>query len=151
MAQTNLDGVYDLHHRVTADEIDGQGHVHNLRYLQWTLWAARDHSASGGWDAQATLDQGSGWVVRGHEVTYRAAALMGDESVVRTWVSDLARYASHRKYVIYRTADQSTLAQVMTRWVYVDLNQRRAIAIPDQAVQQIEVITDPVPAPWEAS
>lgn len=52
---------FDLHHTVADDEIDAQQHVHNLRYLQWTLWAARDHSAAEGWDAAAALKDGLGW------------------------------------------------------------------------------------------
>jgi acyl-CoA thioester hydrolase len=140
---------FDLHHTVAADEIDAQGHVHNLRYLQWTLWAAGEHSKAVGWDAAAALRGGFGWVVRSHEVTYRAAARAGDEVTVRTWVSDLARFASMRKYAICRQKDQVVLARIETRWVYVDLVQHRVVAIPDPVAAQIAVC-DPAPSlPWE--
>lgn len=48
-----MDLVYQYSHCVTPDEVDQQQHVHNLRYLQWTLWAAHAHSAAAGWDAAA--------------------------------------------------------------------------------------------------
>ena len=51
---------FDLEHCVADEEIDAQQHVHNLRYLQWTLWAA-GHTRAGGWDAKAALEEGFGW------------------------------------------------------------------------------------------
>lgn len=141
---------FDLRHTVSPDEIDAQGHVHNLRYLQWTLWAAGKHSAALGWDADAALREGMGWVVRNHDVTYRAAAMEGDDLVIRTWVSEIARFASRRRYTICRPHDQTLLARVETRWVYVDLNQHRVVAIPTSVASQIEVC-DPAPClPWES-
>ena len=142
---------FDLHHTVTEDEIDAQQHVHNLRYLQWTLWAARDHSAACGWDAQAALQKKLGWVVRGHEITYRAAALAGDQIVVRTWISDLSNYATRRKYLICRPADRTVLARVETRWVLVDLGRHRALQIPDPVASHITVQAKRPPLPWESA
>ena len=141
---------FDLHHTVTDDEIDAQQHVHNLRYLQWTLWAARDHSAEGGWDAEAALAQGLGWVVREHDAVYRAAAVAGDEIIIRTWIRSVDRFASQRKYLICRPADRTVLARVETRWVLVDLNVRRAVAIPEEVTSRIAIYPKNPPLPWEA-
>ena len=139
---------FDLFHTVDQEEIDGQGHVHNLRYLQWTLWAAREHSEACGWDTQQGLEQGLGWVVRGHDVVYRAAAFAGDDLIVRTWVSELSSYASKRKYVVYRPSDDVTLTRVETRWVFVDLNRRKAIKIPNRLHDNMTVCASPPTAPW---
>ena len=143
------DRYFDICHTVTADEIDAQEHVHNLRYLQWTLWAAGKHTESLGWDAKAALDRGVGWVVREHSVKYRAAALAGDEIVVRTWVQDLQRFASRRKYVVCRPADQTVLARVETRWVFVDLRNHKALEIPVDLADSLTVCSEPPPLPWE--
>ena len=141
---------FDYPHTVVDAEIDAQGHVHNLRYLQWTLWAAGAHTRALGWDDQADLERGFGWVVREHEVTYRAAALAGDSLIIRTWVSDLAKFASRRRYVICRPADRAVLARVQTRWVYVDLNARKVVGIPRFALEQLVVSSAPPPLPWES-
>jgi acyl-CoA thioester hydrolase len=143
------DTFFDFHHTVAGEEIDAQQHVHNLRYLQWTLWAASAHTAAGGWDAKKALQDGHGWVVREHSVQYRSAALAGDAIIVRTWVHDLQRFASRRKYMICRPADQSILARVETRWVYVDLTHHRAMAIPQRAAATLVISSDPPPLPWE--
>ena len=141
---------FDFCHRVTEDEIDAQQHVHNLRYLQWTLWAAGGHTKASGWDTKAALSDGLGWVVREHEIKYRAAAVAGDEIVVRTWVSEIQKYASMRKYIVCRPADETVLARVETRWVFVDLRNHKALAIPDEA-KRLLVIPELAPRPpWEA-
>lgn len=142
---------FDFQHTVTDDEIDAQGHVHNLRYLQWTLWAAHAHTAACGWDAGGALEKGFGWVVRGHEATYRAAALVGDEVTVRTWVSEVDRFASRRKYLICRTADRTVLTRVETRWVYVDLSIRKVVEIPREAASRLELCDQTPAMPWENS
>ncbi|MEM9368698.1 MAG: acyl-CoA thioesterase [Planctomycetota bacterium] len=140
---------FDFRHEVGAEEIDAQEHVHNLRYLQWTLWAARDHSAAMGWDAADALKRGLGWVVRAHDITYRAAALADDKVLVRTWVSEISRYASIRQYAICRPADRVVLARAKTRWVFVDLKQHRALMIPQAAKDAITVVPKTPPLPWE--
>lgn len=139
---------FDLHHTVTADEVDAQKHVHNLRYLQWTLWAARDHNASVGWDAQSALEAGFGWVVRDHSITYRVAAVANDAIIVRTWISQISRYASVRKSLICRPTDRRILCRVSTRWVYIDLREHRALDVPDFAAARYRILDHNPPPPW---
>lgn len=139
---------FDSFHTVQADEIDAQQHVHNLRYLQWSLWAAHRHTESLGWDRQQALQQGVGWVVREHNIQYRAAAFADDEIVIRTWVHDMQRFASRRKYWICRPTDQALLAKVETRWVFVDLTQHKILPIPSEAKDNLVVLPEPPPLPW---
>ena len=140
-----MSSVFQYKHTVTAEEIDSQQHVHNLRYLQWTLWAAHAHTSSGGWAAAAALQLGIGWVVRSHDITYRAAAFARDEIIVQTWISELSAVTVNRRYVIFRPQDRRVLARVCTRWAFVDLKQRKAIAIPDEVAAMITVV-DKMPA-----
>ncbi|TWU60607.1 acyl-CoA thioesterase YbgC [Rubripirellula tenax] len=142
---------FDFHHTVPDEEIDAQGHVHNLRYLQWTLWAASAHTAAIGFDSKAALAAGFGWVVRRHDVTYKAAALAGDEVVVRTWISELDRISSWRQSVISRPADQKILARVATRWVYVDLRVHKVVSIPTEATAGMTLLSSSPGSPWETT
>lgn len=141
--------VYQYTHRVTPDEIDQQQHVHNLRYLQWTLHAAHAHSAATGWDANAALQRGIGWVVRSHDITYRAAALAGDDVIVQTWLSEATSIAVRRRYMICRPADHQVLAKVETRWVLVDLRVHRVLKLTDEELAKIEVVPTVPPLPWD--
>ncbi len=99
--------------------------------------------------SKAELQRGFGWVVRSHDATYRAAAIGGDEIVVRTWVSEIAKFASRRKYVVCRPADRTVLTRVETRWVYVDLQGGKVVAIPADLRSQLVVPQDVPPLPWE--
>lgn len=146
---SGMTAFFDLQHTVSPEEIDAQQHVHNLQYLQWTLWAAGKHTKTLGWDRDAELKEGFGWVVRNHDIKYRAAAIEGDEIIVRTWVTDIQRYASTRKYAVCRPIDQTVLCRVETRWVYVNLNEHTVVAIPDHVKQQLQVSTSTPPLPWE--
>ena len=140
---------FDFEHRVLEDEIDAQGHVHNLQYLHWTLGAAAAHVADRGWDSAGALDRGFGWVVRNHDIKYSAAALSGDEIIVRTWVSDVSAFASLRKYAVCRPADRKLLARVETRWVFVDLRVRKVVKIPPEAMAGLQLCEKPPPLPWD--
>jgi acyl-CoA thioester hydrolase len=143
-----MNPVHQYTHRVTPDEIDQQQHVHNLSYLQWTLWAAHEHSAAGGWDSAAALQDGVGWVVRSHDITYRAAAVADDDVIVQTWVSEATPVAIRRRYVICRPADHQILAKIETRWVLVDLRVHKALKLSDEVVATIVVVANPPPLPW---
>lgn len=143
---------FDLAHQVQADEIDGQGHVHNLQYLAWTLKAASKHSAAIGWDSKKMQQLFScGWVVRSHEIQYRLAALHNDQLIIRTWISQVAKQFAVRRALVCRMQDKRVLAKVSTRWVMADLNQRRAIAIPEDIIARMTVLPSPPPAPWSSS
>lgn len=139
---------FDFRHSVADDEIDAQGHVHNLNYLHWTLGAAAGHVKQQGWDSKRALADGFGWVVRNHDIKYSAAALAGDELIIRTWVSDVSPFASMRKYAICRPSDKTVLARAETRWVFVDLSVRKVIKIPPEAMNGLTVCVPPPPLPW---
>ena len=72
-------------------------------------------------------------MVRNHDIKYSAAALAGDDLIIRTWVSDVSPFASLRKYAICRPQDKTLLARAETRWVFVDLSVRKVVKIPAEA------------------
>ncbi|QDS94928.1 Acyl-ACP thioesterase [Roseimaritima multifibrata] len=145
----HVSAVFDFEYVVQADEIDAQDHVHNLRYLQWSLWAAHRHTAAGGWDSRAQLDEnGIGWVVRSHEITYRAAAFAEDQLIVRTWVSEVSHVSCERKFLICRPADRTILCRGATRWAFVNLRIRKAVAIPQSLLDAAQPLTKSPGPPW---
>ena len=66
-------------------DIDRLGHVSNITYVRWIQEVAEAHSASVGWDHAAYVRLGAVFVVRRHEIDYRASALAGDRVVLTTW------------------------------------------------------------------
>ncbi len=116
---------------VTETDLDSFNHVNNLQYILWTLKAATLHSRAVGWSSEKYRELGSGWIVRSHKITYKVAAQLGDEIEIETWIADLERHSSLRKYIIRRAADKRLCATAETRWVFVDFATMQLAPIPD--------------------
>jgi acyl-CoA thioester hydrolase len=86
--------------QVRSAEIDELGHVNNLRYIEWMLAAAATTRARSAGRAARYEALGGAWVVRSHAIEYLRPAFAGDEVVVRTWVSEMGKVSSRRKYAI---------------------------------------------------
>ncbi len=124
--------VFEYHHEVTEPDIDAMHHVNNLEYLRWTLRAAHGHSKAVGWSADRFRAYGAGFIVRSHNIKYRSPALLGDHVTIKTWVKELNKVSSIRKYQIIRSSDQKRLADAETNWVFVDFQTTTLQSIPDE-------------------
>lgn len=113
---------------IPASAIDENGHVNNVVYIQWMQDIAVEHYASiGGIEAQGT---DATWVVRKHSVEYFLQAFAGEEIEVRTWVEDIRKVRSLRKYEFVRKSDGKILVKGETDWVFMDTKTGRPKAIP---------------------
>lgn len=121
---------------VSEAAIDENGHVNNVEYVRWMQEAATAHADAAGATAAAFAD-GCTWFVRSHHIEYLKPASLGDLIVVRTWVGDMRRVASVRRYEI--TRDGEVLAHGETDWVYVDAGSGRPRSIPDSIRSLFEV------------
>ncbi len=135
------EAIFFQHHTVVEDDLDDYQHVNNLRYLQWTLRAASGHSKQVGWTSQRYRELGAGWIVRSHQITYKLAARLGDEVVIKTWIADLERFSSLRKYEIRLAKDQRLCAVAETRWVFIDFTTQKPVAVPEDVRQAFTVLS----------
>ena len=129
-------------HPIQASErdIDGNGHVNNIVYLQWMQDAAIAHSTAVGC-AAATTAAGCTWVARTHHIEYLRPALAGDHITVFTWVIDaLRKSSSTRRYRMVRDSDGAVLAKGETLWVFVDMQSGRPRSIPPKIIGCFEVV-----------
>jgi acyl-CoA thioester hydrolase len=114
--------------------IDENGHVNNVVYVQWMQDIAVEHYASiGGIEAQGP---DSTWVIREHRIEYFLPAFEGDEIEVRTWVENIRKVRSLRKYEFARRSDGKVLVKGETDWVFVDVKTGIPKAIP-QEVEEV--------------
>jgi len=115
---------------VPLSSIDENGHVNNVAYLQWMQEIAVEHYAAlGGSEAQKPFGT---WFVREHRIEYFLPTFAGEEIQVRTWVENIRRVRSLRKYEFVRKHDGKILAKGETDWVFVDTKTGKPVAIPDQ-------------------
>ena len=144
-----MPAVFDYHHRVVPEEIDRVGHVNNIEYIRWLQDAAIAHSAAQGWPTRAYYEQGSGWVVRSHFIEYLVPAFVDDEIVVRTWIADMKRVTSLRRYELIRPLDGKKLAVASTNWAYVKFATLQPCRVPPEVIGAFEIVPDPDSSPSE--
>jgi acyl-CoA thioester hydrolase len=130
---TEINREYSRSIMIAADVIDENGHVNNVAYVQWMQDIAVEHYASlGGVAAQGPK---ATWVVREHRIEYFLPAFEGEEIEIKTWVENIRRVRSLRKYEFTRTSDGKTLVKGETDWVFVDAATGRPLAIPVEVSQ----------------
>jgi acyl-CoA thioester hydrolase len=126
-------------------DIDGNGHVNNIVYVQWMQDVAIAHSDAVGCTA-ATTAAGCTWVARSHHIEYLRPAYAGDLVLVQTWLVDATKKSSSpRRYRMVRENDGTVLARGETLWVFVDVQTGRPRTIPPEVIGCFE----PVPADEE--
>ena len=83
---------------------------------------------------------GATWVVREHRIEYLLPAFVGEEIEIRTWVENIRRVRSLRRYEFVRKADRKVLVKGETDWVFVDAKTGSPRAIPE-VVSKVFAIT----------
>jgi acyl-CoA thioester hydrolase len=122
---------------IPSSAIDENGHVNNVAYVQWMQDIAVEHYSSiGGISAQGPE---ATWVVREHKIEYRLPAFAGEEIEVRTWVENIWRVRSLRKYEFLRKSDGRILVRGETDWVFVDLKSGTPRPIPPEVAEVFNI------------
>jgi len=131
-----LSKIYTKTINIPQSSIDENGHVNNVAYAQWMQDIAVEHYSSiGGIEAQGPDVT---WVVREHKIEYLLPAFAGEEIEIRTWVENIRRVRSLRKYEFVRKADGKTLVRGETDWVFMDVKTGSPRAVPDAVIKVFE-------------
>lgn len=123
---------------VKKEDIDFNGHVHNVRYLSWMINAATKHSESVGFDYRECLKLGGTWVAKSHNIEYKKPSFENDVLQMETWVEEIGKILSVRRYVITLVNDGATVCEGKTEWVFVDSKKMRPMKIPKVIVEGFE-------------
>jgi acyl-CoA thioester hydrolase len=108
--------------------------------------------------------------VRSHFIEYLAPALLGDTILIRTWVADMGKVTSRRRFLILRGGDprrgasgrrshaergnevdevnagETVLAKAETNWAFVDYRTGSPKRIPPEVSRAFEVVKWPTPS-----
>jgi len=141
LTKPQLEPIYPYEFTIPEDAVDENGHVNNVTYVQWMQDAAvRHYEAMGG--RQITLDLGATWVVRSHTVEYLSPAYAGERIRVLTWVANMRRVRSLRRYRFIRAADEQLLVRGETDWVFVDIKTGYPRAVPPEVTDLFTLVSD---------
>jgi acyl-CoA thioester hydrolase len=117
--------------RVSAADIDEQGHVNNVAYLRWIQDVAVAH-----WRNAATAEMQAmfNWIVVRHEIDYRKQAFLNEEVTAATWVGEWTRVTCERFSEIRRAGD--LLVTSRTLWCMLDRKMNRPARIPPELIRR---------------
>lgn len=133
--------LYRFDFTVPPTAIDENGHVNNVLYVQWMQDAAVRHYAFlGGLGPTRAL--GATWVVRSHHVEYFLPAFEGETLEIHTWVADMRRARSLRRYEFLRKTDGRLVARGETDWVFVNAQTGRPLAIPEEVSRLFSLLPE---------
>lgn len=131
----SISSTYSKSFIIPPSAIDENGHVNNVAYVQWMQDIAVEHYESiGGIEAQG---RDATWFIREHRIEYLRPAFVGEEIEIKTWVENLRRVRSLRKYEFVRRADGKVLVRGETDWVFVDTKTGRPLPIPAEVSKAI--------------
>ncbi|MBX3440797.1 MAG: acyl-CoA thioesterase [Planctomyces sp.] len=135
-----MPAIYLHNHVVRSEEIDPLGHANNVSYVKWMQDAAIAHSSAQGWPMERYRETGCAWVARRHAIEYLAPVHEGESIVVRTWIADMQRVTSLRRYEILR--GDTLLARAETNWAFIRMTDARLTRIPDTVGGAFELVPD---------
>ncbi len=135
-----MTSIYQFNIEVTANDLDRNGHVNNVVYIQWMQDAAIAHARASGCTRES-LAVGATWVVRTHHIEYLAPAFAGDKLTLLTWPSNFQRVRSLRKYKFIRAKDQAVIARAETDWVFVNAKTGRPQSIPAEVRNTLPIVS----------
>ena len=117
--------------RVTADDIDEQGHVNNVSYLRWIQDVAVAH-----WRHAALEEQIEKyfWVVVRHEIDYKKPGFENEEITATTWVGDWTHVTCERFTDI--TRGEELLVTGRTVWCMLDRQTAKPTRIAKELIQR---------------
>jgi acyl-CoA thioester hydrolase len=123
--------VFSLDFTPQPSDIDANGHVNNVVYLDWAQIIATAH-----WQArQPAEDQARwAWICLRHEVDYRRSLLLGETAKARTWVATAPEGPRFDRFVRIDGPDGAMCAQAKTTWCLIEQASGRPKRVPPEIV-----------------
>ncbi len=120
---------------VAQEDLDDLDHVNNVRYVQWIQDISKEH-----WQTVAPNELKAGilWVVKNHNIDYLSAAVLGDEILIRTFISETKGAISVRCVEMYNDKTNQLLVRSHTEWVLLNALTLKPIRI-SEAIKKVFV------------
>ena len=95
------------------------------------------------WPSTTPLSRAGAWTATKRKGTAgSSASIPSPTNAAATWVAELASRQSLRRYLFWRAADRSVLAEAATVWVYINMATGRPSRLPASLQSAFEVVAD---------
>lgn len=126
---------------VSADDIDGYGHVNNAVFVTWMDRCAFAHADSVGIDADFCRRIDTGMAAIRHEIDYLASGYQGDEIAIGDWITiNDGKLRAQRRFQIIRKRDNQTLLRCTSNYVCTSLSRGRPTRMPEKFIGEYCVL-----------
>jgi YbgC/YbaW family acyl-CoA thioester hydrolase len=123
--------------RVGFSDTDAQGIVYYGRYLPYFDLARVEYHRSLGLLGMDIGEEGQEFVMRGLTVEYFAPAVFDDVIAVYCRLARIGRTSASWEFAAYRAKDDTLVVTATETTVLVDLDERKAVPIPDDYKEAI--------------
>ena len=120
---------FQMNRIVSEDDLDDLDHVNNVRYVQWIQDISKQH-----WQKKAPKDiqELVVWVVLSHHIEYKAAAVLNDEILLRTYIKNSKVAKSTRIVEISNNKTKTLLVRSSTEWCLLNKETFRPMRISEE-------------------
>ncbi|WP_431135533.1 acyl-CoA thioesterase [Psychroserpens mesophilus] len=123
--------IFEKNITVSTEDLDARKHVNNVRYVQWVQDIAEDN-----WIANTSvhLRHMYYWIMLSHHIQYKAEALLGDDLVLKTFVTKAEGLRSTRIVEIYNKKTSKLLTTSETIWCLMSHDTNKPTRIPQEII-----------------
>ncbi|WP_040253807.1 acyl-CoA thioesterase [Psychroserpens mesophilus] len=108
--------VFEKHITVSSEDLDARNHVNNVRYVQWVQDIAEDNWIA---NTSTAIRDNYYWVMLSHYIQYKAEAVLGDDLLLKTYVTKSEGLRSTRMVEIYNRNTNKLLTTSETIWCFM--------------------------------
>jgi acyl-CoA thioester hydrolase len=112
---------------VTIDDLDQLNHVNNVRYVQWVQDIAEEHWLK---NASKVITDNYFWVLVSHHIEYKNQAVLNDELIIKTYVTESEGVSSLRHVNIVNKVSNQLIVTSETKWCFMSMSSKRPTRIP---------------------
>lgn len=124
---------YEMYRKVCKDDLDDLHHVNNVRYVQWIQDISKQH-----WQEKAPIkiQEQVVWVVLSHHIEYKAAAVLHDEILLKTYIQNSKGAKCIRIVEILHRKTKTLLVRSSTQWCLLNMETFKPMRI-SEAIEKI--------------
>ena len=117
---------------VKTEDLDARNHVNNVRYVQWVQDIAEENWID---NTSTTIRDNYYWVMLSHHIQYKAEAVLGDDLLLKTFVTKSEGLRSTRIVEIYNQNTSKLLSSSETIWCLMSHETNKPTRITQEIVE----------------
>ena len=123
--------IFEKEITVSSDDLDARHHVNNVRYVQWVQDIAEDNWIA---NTSAEIRDSYYWVMLSHHIQYKGEAVLGDDLLLKTFVTKAEGLRSTRVVEIYNKQTNKLLTTSETIWCLMSFATHKPTRITQEII-----------------